>query len=225
MAAAAQMFKKVLLGPRRAYQVLDASLSEAAISYVPDFLRWRPYTEMSEVHERGIHRQDPATIRLLLLPQGERVLLVLCRVDGKKMCLLVAEKETLLLSLKLEDAEVFGGTVFECFLVPQQDELKKHQLYIMDVFVFKGVAFNDMLFDTRRIMAYVFTTFVLQPRDKDAVEIGVLDTHPMDNFDILRLLSPVLVLNATHTFQREAETQSLLLTRGPGGGGRALLEL
>jgi hypothetical protein len=186
-------FRSIPFGTRKVHQMMDPRDKQTVMNMIPDAVLNRKPTLLGLDNRSYLAQKQH---RLSIMPaNADRVMLVMTRVHGKKMCLMVTQSDVLLLTLVIESSQLFDdGCVMECYL--SMSNTGRYLLQISDVFVYAGVFLNDVTFVLRKLIAHVFKSITFKPREKDAVEISVADDFPMCDLTRLTSLYQIVLLHS-----------------------------
>lgn len=144
-------FATVNFAGGRVHRVLDVQIIQLITDNVPASVLSRAPRKMA--------RADLITLPLsdycaMARPEGERCLLVLCRVHGVKMCCLLTSNDTLVVRLHINRNEPFDlGTVFEGYFQCAESGMT---FQVTDALKLDGVFLNKVPYAMRKLAAIVF---------------------------------------------------------------------
>jgi hypothetical protein len=136
----------------RVHRVLDAQIIRLITDTIPASVISR---EPRIVARKDLDRLPMSDYCVTARPEGERCLLVLCRVRGVKMCCLVTSKDTLVVRLHINRNEPYDlGSVFEGYFHAESGIGMTFD--VTDALKLEGVFLNKVPYAMRKLAAIVF---------------------------------------------------------------------
>jgi hypothetical protein len=165
-------FATVNFAGGRVHRVLDAQIIKLITETVPASVRSRAPRIVARTDLEMLPISDYC---VMARPEGERCLLVLCRVNGVKMCSLVTANDTLIVRLHINRNEPYDlGTVFEGYF---QCAGSGMTFRVTDALKLDGVFLNKVPYAMRKLAAIQFrqpTGHVFTARDSTRADIHVV---------------------------------------------------
>jgi hypothetical protein len=196
----------VAFGARKAYEVHDPRDKKYIEAMIPAGLYdrrprrmthdWVPYVLFN-------------TYTLTRLPTGERVLFVMTKMRGKKMCFIIMKHQTYLVSLCINSIDMFIGSVMEGYIEIDK-KTGRYNLQISDIFLSAGVQTDAIPYGLRHMMLLLFITTTLQPRESDAVMLSVPDCIDSDRFTELYTNKIPMMLHPDNDFEHQRKNGTYL---------------
>jgi hypothetical protein len=202
-------FERIDFGIGHAHRMHDSDMMAAVKAAVPRVILNRSPRTCDDDNAAYVSTGD---YMCSLLPPGTRVLMVLLRFEGRKMCVLLTPSDMLLVTLSVEGTWCDRGTVFEGFLVKEQ-QTGRMQFQITDTLVVRGVLLDMVPYDLRKLVAHVFAVIKVRP-GKDGTVLLVLVAADVNKEDLGRLLAAkqrILLQPRTESFLDQNRLGSYLI--------------
>lgn len=200
--------KRVAFGAGHAYTLSDPADEKRVHSIIPDVVMQRQPVCLSSTVAAALAAN---TYSILEAPPGQRVLLVLTILHGKRMCFIVSESTTYLISLHVQDKQMFAnGSVLEGF-IHDNPSTNARTLCLTDTLFWSGTIVDGIPYSLRYAMLIIFTTTHLIRREKDSVAMTVAHLHDSTQCNISVMherMLPMLLIPHDEPFQTQVDNKT-----------------